>query len=317
VVLGTLRSAEEAREKQASVATLYADQRATLTEFFDRWGLVDLGQITLRAPALERSASSITARDSLTLEWQRPCPEPLRMRWTVDEGSCTTTEAACAEGTLELKASCTGPLIHLSHFELAPVDPAVRLQRALPRGAEAVASVLRADENLAADGLVARFRFDDALELEREGVTQSPPVYQVTRAQVVGQGVVSGIQGAGFLNGFVGGDAPKGTLRIVVPVEPQVPVLFSFLFAGGSACDRINARVLDEGRELGRACGRQDEVLRPYSLLVTPRSSELVLDVIDTDERPWGHALLDDLLVWRLTQSPPPPAGLKTGSMRR
>lgn len=299
-VISTIHSPTEAREQHEAISTLYAAVPEVLEKFRTRWGLVDARAFTVEGQGVERKASRLSASGSLKARWQRDCQTPHRLRWTVAKGACSTTEARCEGDALDARWTCTGADIRLENFTFEPLDFQARLAQATPLGPVAIAEVVRDQEDTTLSGLVTRFHFNAASDLTRPGVEQSERIFDVTSAPAAGQGAITGQEGAGLLNGFAWGDRPKGRLRIVVPVERGTPVLFSFLFAGGSACDRIYALVKDGDQQLEKVCARQDEVLRPFATVITPKSDHLTLEVVDAEDGPWGHALVDDLFVWTL-----------------
>lgn len=300
LVLSAIHSPAEAREQHHALSVLYASLPSVLREFEERWGLVDARSIAIQGNTVEVSAARLTVKGDLTAQWHHECPSPHRLRWTVASGTCSATEARCIEGALDARWTCTGPDVRLENFTFEPLEFDARLKRATPLGTEAMAEVVQEQADDAVPGLVTRFRFDTPLELARPEFEQSGEIFDVTHAMAAGQTPIRGMQGGGLLNGFAWGDRPKGRLRIRVPVIPGTPVLVSFLFGGGSACDRVRAVVLDGDAEVTRACGRQDEVLRPFARVITPRSRQLMLELVDEDEGAWGHALLDEFFVWTL-----------------
>lgn len=303
-VLSSIRSPEEAARQHEAVSTLYAELPEVLEQWRNQWELVDARTVEAEGHVVERTASRVTAQDRLKLRLRHACPTPQRLKWTVTRGTCSSSEVRCESAELDSEVTCTGPEIRIEGFTLQALDVGARLRRALPLGADALAGVVRSEDDAALPDLVARIHFDGKDDLARPGLEQTGKVFDVTGAPVSGQGVITGMHGGGLLNGFAWGDQPKGRLRISVPVEPGTPLLFSVLFAGGSACDRIYALLLDGDQQLDRICAHQDEVLRSFAKVVKPRTDHLVLEVVDTEDAAWGHALLDDLLVWRIPTSP-------------
>lgn len=116
------------------------------------------------------------------------------------------------------------------------------------------------------------------------------------KAPLPNQTPVSGAQGAAFANSYHGGDAATGTLTFELPEAESVSV--NALVGGGDDCAHT-ALVLRVGRrEVARACGRKDEVLRPATLSAHVMPGERAsLQLVDQSSGPWGHLLVDDIMV--------------------
>ena len=118
------------------------------------------------------------------------------------------------------------------------------------------------------------------------------------------QSPVSGHHGARFLNSYHGGDEPTGRIELPLPTG-QLTV--SALVGGSADCARVYVGVEVDGRVLQRACGRQDEVLRPVLLEADVQDGAAArLVLVDDSQGGWGHLLADDILVARSERRPAP-----------
>jgi hypothetical protein len=300
-VLAGIRSLSEARAQQSAVNTLFESYPGVFASWEQQWHFVDPREFKTEGENVEASLSRLTAKRRLKFSTRRLCSStPQRLRWKTTKGACTPREVRCAGAELEAEVSCTGDDILLEQFSFEPVDYTERLRWALPLGADAIADVVR-DQDDSVEGMISRNRFDSAADLSRPGIEGASGLFDISNKPAPGQGVITNIEGTGFLNGFAkGGDAPKGKLTITVPVTKGKPVLVSFMFAGGFACEKVRAVLRDGPLERLKACGRQDEVLRPSSTIVTPETDRLVLEVLDDEDKPWGHALMDEFFVWSM-----------------
>ncbi len=300
-VLAGIRSLSEARAQMSAVNTLFESYPGVFASWEQQWNFVDPREFKTEGENVETTLSRVTAKRRLTFSTHRACSSTAqRLRWKTMKGACTPQEVRCTGGELEAAVSCTGEDISLEGFSFEPIDYSERLRWALPLGADAIADVVREQDD-SLDGMISRIRFDTAADLSRPELQGASGLFDVTSKPAPGQGVITNIEGAGFLNGFAkGGDTPKGKLTITVPVTKGKPVLVSFMFAGGFACEKVRAVLRDGPLERLKACGRQDEVLRPSSTIVTPASDRLVLEVLDDEDKPWGHALMDEFFVWSM-----------------
>jgi hypothetical protein len=113
---------------------------------------------------------------------------------------------------------------------------------------------------------------------------------------------VRGTRGAGFADSFHGGDAATG--RVALPPFVAGGVV-SFLVGGGGDCRRVRAGVEVDGKMVATACGRDDEELRTVVVDTAPWAGKLArLVLADESKGPWGHLLVDDVIV-----EPAPAAG--------
>ncbi len=116
------------------------------------------------------------------------------------------------------------------------------------------------------------------------------------RKALRGQQPVIGVQGRGFLNSFHGGDAATG--RVELPPFELTGAPIHLLVGGGAACDETYVGLEVDGRIVRRVCGRGDEVLRPAVLRTRGfRGKRGRLVLVDEATGPWGHLLVDDVIV--------------------
>ncbi len=129
----------------------------------------------------------------------------------------------------------------------------------------------------------------------------------VVRGTLPDQQPVSGWQGAGFVNTYVGGDATTGTLRS--PAFTLDAPRMSLLVGGGNhpwdAPGRAAVALVVDGQVVRTATGRDSEELDWVSWDVSPwagRSAQLVVDDAATGR--WGHLLLDQVVLGTVAAQP-------------
>jgi len=113
----------------------------------------------------------------------------------------------------------------------------------------------------------------------------------------------------GFLNSFHGGDDALGVVRSAPFTVPAQGI--GLRVAGGKNCQQVYVGLEVDGQIVDRVCGANDERFR---LRVLPartyagRTGRLV--IVDQAQGPWGHLLVDDVVVPRATdhaaEDPPP-----------
>jgi hypothetical protein len=198
-----------------------------------------------------------------------------------------------------------GLMVDAVHLAPRPGDVRTRLHDPLPERVTLAELLREAERELPAgdpdlvrleDALEVRFTLDELPEgAAVEGVAFGKgPV----RGPVEHQSPVSGAQGAGFLDSFHGGDGSRGRVTLPWFTVPREPVLV--MVGGGSRCERTYVGLEVDGKIIARACGREDEVLRP-ALLTTRGSAGQRgrVVIVDDDDGPWGHVLADDVMVVR------------------
>lgn len=219
-------------------------------------------------------------------------------RWRGEEASLEIVDDDPARGV--------GLMIDGIHFAPAQGDIRERIERWAQGGSGDPALLLREVERTLARGdpayapleqaLLARWTFDDPVfssELEVGGSAfgQGPIAGALERQQPV-----HGWHGAGYLSSFHGGDEAMG--RIALPWMQLGEERISFLVGGGGDCTKTFVGLEVEGEIVARRCGRGDERLRPETIETAPWKGErgrLVL--VDRSKGPWGHLLVDDIIV--------------------
>lgn len=114
-------------------------------------------------------------------------------------------------------------------------------------------------------------------------------------AAVTGQAPVTGHQGR-FYDSYHGGDNATG--RVVFPEIELTGAPIGVLVGGGKQCREAYVGLEVEGRVVARACGRNDETLRPASLATASfagKRGRIVL--VDEATGSWGHVVADDIVV--------------------
>ncbi|MFZ5446422.1 MAG: hypothetical protein ACOZQL_40920 [Myxococcota bacterium] len=283
-------SFEDALDVYDAVTRLFAHRPEHLAAFERRWQLFDAHAFSVEGQGASVEAGRISARSSLHLAGGGACAAEERLSWSVVRGSCDATELRCTGGRWAADVRCSGDELVLEGFSRVSHDVA----RAKALGSVQLARALRGAP--LPEGSF-RLGFDDPRELGLAGVEVPASTWAITRGAVSGQGTVRGVRGAGFLNGFAHGDAPKGGARITVPVRAGERYLVAMSLAGGAACDQVKAVVRDGERLLGTVCGRNDERLRTWALTTTTSSERLSVELVDDTSEPWGHVLVDELLV--------------------
>ena len=112
------------------------------------------------------------------------------------------------------------------------------------------------------------------------------------RGTLADQNPVSGFEGRGLVNSFVGGDVPKGKL-ISPPFTIERPVI-AFLVGGGAHERQTCVNLVVDGAVVRTATGRNDERLEPHNWDV----SDLVgrrarIEIVDDSSEGWGHVNVD------------------------
>ncbi|MFT3836027.1 MAG: hypothetical protein QM723_03390 [Myxococcaceae bacterium] len=143
--------------------------------------------------------------------------------------------------------------------------------------------------------LVTRWSFDGAdfgSPVERSGdAFGGGPVDGALGSQTP----IFGVHGERFANSYHGGDPATGELRL--PLGPAQGKTVGLLVGGGSNCKETYAAVLVAGSEVARACGKSDEVLRPFAVELPASEEPAELRVVDKGTGGWGHILIDEVTV--------------------
>lgn len=145
------------------------------------------------------------------------------------------------------------------------------------------------------DSIAARWSFDEpALPSgwQRTGSTFTAPV----EGPLLAQTPISGKQGVRLLNSYEGGDGPTGRLELELPASGGV--LVGLLVGGSGDCARAYVGLVVGEQVVQRACGQQDEVLRPAVLTANPGPGQRArLVIVDEASNAWGHLLVDDVML--------------------
>ncbi len=109
-----------------------------------------------------------------------------------------------------------------------------------------------------------------------------------------GQQRVSGFEGKGLVNSFVGGDDTTGTLT-----SPEFTIerrYISFLIGGGNRPDKACINLLVDGKIVRTATGWDNEMLAWRNWDVRDLAGEKAhMEVVDAAKGPWGHINIDQI----------------------
>lgn len=202
------------------------------------------------------------------------------------------------QATLRLIDADPGPqaelLVDAIHFadELPPTDDeellAVRIWDAahtLPRG-----------EIELPPGWI-RYSFDEGFPAGTEVLGNAFGAFPVI-APLANQAPIHRAIGP-FANSYHGGDTSQGRLELP---EIELPARIYALVGGGDNCSRTFVGVQVGKRIVARACGTDQEILRPAVLDLSGYAGQRGrVVIVDQDGGAWGHILADEILV------PPPP----------
>jgi len=108
------------------------------------------------------------------------------------------------------------------------------------------------------------------------------------------QNPVSGFQGKGLVNTFLGGDGPRG--KLISPAFTIDRPFISFLIGGGRQRDRTCINLLVEGKRVKTATGREEERLTWQSWDVRGlQGKEARIEIVDDASGAWGHVNVDQI----------------------
>ncbi|MRG96951.1 hypothetical protein [Polyangium spumosum] len=140
-----------------------------------------------------------------------------------------------------------------------------------------------------------QWRFDEAFPKGTE-VTGTAFGKAPAAGPIGNQSDVTGWLGRGFVNGYHGGDASKG--KVALPPMTLDGQTIHVLVGGGRDCQKTFVGLEVEGRVVARACGRNDEILRPAELSTSAYVGKMGrVVIVDESTGHWGHVCADDVLV--------------------
>ncbi len=109
-----------------------------------------------------------------------------------------------------------------------------------------------------------------------------------------GQQAVSGFQGEGLVNTFLGGDKPHGTLTSP-PFEINRTYI-NFLIGGGNHPRETCINLIVAGKVVRTATGKSSEKLQWDSWKVEAfEGRQATLQIVDKESGPWGHINIDQI----------------------
>ncbi len=111
---------------------------------------------------------------------------------------------------------------------------------------------------------------------------------------LVNQNPVSGFEGEGLVNTYLGGDEPRGRLR-----SPEFTLerrWISFLIGGGRHPDRACLNLVVDGAVVRTATGENTERLGPRNWEVADLQGRLAhFEIVDEESSGWGHVNVDQI----------------------
>jgi uncharacterized protein (DUF608 family) len=114
------------------------------------------------------------------------------------------------------------------------------------------------------------------------------------RGTLVNQNPVTGYEGEGLVNTYLGGDDPHGTLRS--PAFTIERRWISFLIGGGRHPDRACLNLVVDGEVVRTATGEGTERLAPRNWDVADlRGRSARLEIVDEQSGDWGHVNVDQI----------------------
>ncbi|GAB6164251.1 hypothetical protein JCM19992_02510 [Thermostilla marina] len=115
---------------------------------------------------------------------------------------------------------------------------------------------------------------------------------------------VSGFEGKGLVNTYLGGDQPHGKL-----VSPEFTIdraFISFLIGGGSDPERTCIRLLVDGKVVRTAAGQNNERLMPHNWDVREFAGKRArIEIVDEASGGWGHINIDQIELRDVPRSAP------------
>ncbi len=105
---------------------------------------------------------------------------------------------------------------------------------------------------------------------------------------------VSGFQGKGLVNTFLGGDPPQG--KLVSPTFTIERAFLSFLIGGGDAAGETCINLVVDGKIVRTAVGSNRERLQWQNWNVGAlEGKEARIEIVDVASGPWGHVNIDQI----------------------
>jgi len=115
------------------------------------------------------------------------------------------------------------------------------------------------------------------------------------RGTLPDQQAVSGFQGKGLVNTYLGGD-DQLTGKLTSPEFTIDRRFITFLIGGGKFADKTCIDLLVDGKVVRTAVGDQTEVLKPRNWNVTDLAGkEARIEIVDQLTGPWGHVNIDQI----------------------
>lgn len=168
-----------------------------------------------------------------------------------------------------------------------------RVESRKGRGAimHSAAPLPKADEPVREPIVLADFEGPDYGEWKTEGEAFGAGP---ARGTLPNQQRVSGFQGAGLVNTYLGGDGPTGKL-----ISPEFTIdrrYLNFMIGGGNHAGRTCINLLVDGKVVRTSTGRNEELLRWDSWDVrelTDRAARI--EIVDAHSGGWGHINIDHI----------------------
>ncbi|MBN2477266.1 MAG: twin-arginine translocation signal domain-containing protein [Pirellulales bacterium] len=109
------------------------------------------------------------------------------------------------------------------------------------------------------------------------------------------QQAVSGFQGKGLVNTYLGGDDHL-TGKLTSPEFTIERRFLSFLIAGGKVAEKTCINLLVDGQVVRTATGDQTEVLKPHNWNVADLAGKQArIEIVDRSTEGWGHVNIDQI----------------------
>ncbi|MBN2129191.1 MAG: hypothetical protein JW741_06825 [Sedimentisphaerales bacterium] len=117
---------------------------------------------------------------------------------------------------------------------------------------------------------------------------------QPARGTLSGQQKVSGFQGQGLANTFLGGDGPHGTLTS--PTFQINRKYINFLIGGGNQVEKTCINLLIDGKVVRSAVGKDNERLEWHFWSIADfEGKQAQMQIVDNASGGWGHINVDQI----------------------